>query len=71
MVKGSKYDVEMGFIHEKDAYSILPKSGLKYVVAVTPSFDHACLTNDITRANRYIYQIIQLILLFRKPNFGI
>ena len=27
----------MGFIHEKEANSILPKSGLKYLVAVTPS----------------------------------
>ena len=25
------------FIHEKEANSILPKSGLKYLVAVTPS----------------------------------
>ena len=29
--------MEMVFIHEKDANSILPKSGLKHLVAVTPS----------------------------------
>ena len=27
----------MVFIHEKEANSILPKSGLKHLVAVTPS----------------------------------
>ena len=31
----------MFFIHEKDANSILPKSGLKHLVAVTPSVDMA------------------------------
>ena len=29
----------MVFIHEKEANSILPKSGLKHPVAVTPSID--------------------------------
>ena len=38
MIKGSLYGAEMFFIHEKEANSILTKSGLKYLVAVTPSF---------------------------------
>ena len=37
MVKGSSYGAEMFFIHEKEANSILPKSGLIHLVAVTQS----------------------------------
>ena len=44
MFKGSQYGAEMFLIHEKEANSILRKSGLKHLVAVTPSIvEHVSL----------------------------
>ena len=43
MIKGSKYGAEMFFIHEKEANSILTKSGLKHLVAVTPLIEKKIL----------------------------
>ena len=35
--------MEMFFIHEKEANSILTKSGLKHLAAVTPSIENAII----------------------------
>ena len=58
MIKGSNYRAELFFIHEKVANSILTKSGLKHLVAVTPSiiFLHNC-PHNIMKFTQHIIKL--------------